>query len=720
MVGRALLSTAGLRFGQNRCRGGILSQAHSVLRDAAGVREAAPAVGLVPWLAVGVGCGVAIYFALPVEPPLWLGLVLFAGAAGVGWAVRRRGELALVAVAVASVAAGLVSGQVRVLVVATPVLAEELRAVEIVGNVVSADVRGGRTRLVLDAPEIAELPLSETPRRIRISVAGRDIIAPRPGDTVRVRATVGPPPGPPAPGAFDFGRTLYFQGIGGTGFALGAPLVIAEGQGRLWRLVVARVRTGVTERVLAVLPGDTGGVAVALLSGERGRIDAAAVDNMRAAGLAHLLAISGLHMGLIAGLVMVAVRGGLVRVPGLALRAPIKKWAAIAALIASFGYLLLAGAPVPTQRAFLMSLLVLLAVVVDRSAISMRLVGLAALVILLLRPESLVGASFQLSFAAVVALVAAYEILTPRLRALYAGGGVVRRFGLYFAGVALTTLVASIATLPLALQAFNTVALYGIAANLVAVPVTALWVMPWGLTALVLMPVGWEALALVPMGWGIDVVLRVAAVVAAWPGATMTVGSLPSVGFLAIVGGGLGLCLGRSRWRLAGVGLIVAGLASAPLAAAPDLLVTDRLVAVKGDGELLVSDGRRGAFVRGVWLRRAGLTDWRRYGAVEAGDGWRLGCGGGGCVYTAEGTSVAVVRDQQGLAEDCRRAALIIDMSGGNGVCGNGTRILDMAALGAGGAHAVWLEADGLRVAAANAARQRRPWGGAVRNSGGR
>ena len=675
-----------------------------------------PAVGLVPWLAVGVGCGVAGYFLLPGEPPPWLGGGLLVVALAAGWLGRlgSRGRAVVAAIAVAGVAAGLVSAQVRTLTVATPVLAEELRAVEVVGKVVTVEPRGGRVRLVLERPDIAGLTADMTPRRVRVSVAGGDRLLPRPGDVVRMRATLGPPPGPPAPGAFDFGRALYFEGIGGTGFALGAPLVVGAADAAGWRPALARVRQGVTARVTAVLPGDRGAVGAALLSGERGRISASAIADMRAAGLAHLLAISGLHMGLVAGLVMVAVRGGLAWWPGLAVAAPIKKWAAGAALAASFGYLLLAGAPVPTQRAFVMTLLVLAAVMADRSAISMRLVGLAALVILALRPESLVGASFQMSFAAVVALVATYEVMAPRLTGLYRAGGPGRRVGLYFVGVALTTVVASLATLPFALQAFNTVTLYGLAANLVAVPVTALWVMPWGLVALGLMPVGLEGIALAPMGWGIGVVLEVAATVGNWPGATMTVAPLPILGFAAAIGGGLWLCLGRGPQRLGGVAAVVAGLASAPLAAAPDMMVAERLVAVTGDNELLVSDGRRGAFARGVWLRRAGLTDWRRFEAREAGDGWRLGCDGGGCVYAVGGTSVAVVRDQQGLAEDCARVALVVDMSGGAGVCGNGTPVLGRTALVQGGAHGLWLGPDGVRAVAANRARERRPWGPAL------
>ena len=665
-----------------------------------------PAAGLVPWLAVAMGCGAAGYLWWPTEPPVWLGGAGVLTAAVVAWLAPGRWLVA--AVLAGGVAFGVFSGQMRVLAVATPVLADEMRAVAVTGTVTAAERRGGRLRLVLDAVTIDGLSRGATPRRVRVTATG-DLL-PRPGDLVRLRATLGPPPGPVAPGAFDFGRALFFQGIGGTGFAFGAPLVVGGGEGA-WRSIVARVRQGVASRVTDALPGDRGAVAAALLSGDRGGIGADAIGAMRAAGLAHLLAISGLHMGLVAGLVMVAVRGGLAWWPGLAAAMPIKKWAAAAAMVAGLGYLLLAGAPVPTQRAFIMTVLVLTAVIVDRSAISMRLVGLAALVILALRPESVVGASFQMSFAAVVALVAFYEGLAPRLAGIYSDAGVGRRLGLYFAGVAATTVVASLATLPLVWQAFNTVALYGLAANLVAVPLTALWIMPWGLVALALMPVGLEVLALVPMGWGIGGVLTVAETVAGWPGSTVTVAPLPIASFVVVVGGGLALCLGRHWWRLRGVAAIAGGLATAPLTAAPDIVVTERLVSVRGDGELLVSDGRRGAFARGIWLRRAGLTEWRRFGDTEAGGNWRLGCDAGGCSYTASGTTVALSRDPQSLAEDCSRAALVVDLSGGTTRCGDGTPVIGVDDIAEAGAFGLWVEPDGVTATAANARRAGRPWG---------
>ncbi len=675
-------------------------------------------VGAVPWIAVGVGAGVAGYFMLPAEPPGWLGLALSGAAVAGFWLGRADHRVVAAMVAVFSVAIGLTAAQGRSALVAGPVLTRELTGVAVTGRVARVERTNRGARLVLVDAEVEGLTPAQTPRRLRVTVAGRDHLLPRPGGVVRLRGTFGPPPGPPAPGAFDFGRSLFFQGIGGSGFSFGGPLILDDGMGR-WMGRLAGIRQGVSERVLDALPGDRGAVAAALLAGTRSEISETAVTAMRAAGLAHLLAISGLHMGLVAGIIMATVRGGLARWPQVALTRPIKKWAAIAGLAASFGYLLLAGAPLPTQRAFIMTGLVLIAVVADRSAISLRLVALAALAILLLRPESLLSASFQLSFGAVVALVAAYEALTPYLSEIHRRGGVIKRIGLYFSGVALTTVIATAATVPLGMQLFNTVPLFGLAANVVAVPLTALWVMPWGLVALALMPVGLESLALVPMGWGIGGVLWVAGGVAQWPGAVMTVAALPTAGFAVVVAGGLWLCLGRTWWRLLGGVAVLAGLLTGPLVAAPDVMIDARVVGWRGGDELLVSNGRRGAFVRGVWLRRAGLTDWRRVQAPasEAGAGWRLECDGAGCVYSKNGGTVAVVADSQGLLEDCGRVDVVVDLSegasAGGGNAGNcQAQVISRKEIARDGPTALWLTETGVRIATSNEARRRRPWGG--------
>ncbi|MCZ6765175.1 MAG: ComEC/Rec2 family competence protein [Alphaproteobacteria bacterium] len=661
------------------------------------------------WLPVGLGAGVALYFALPVEPLLWPAPAAIAIAVLL-LAILRRGVWALPILFVLTLAMGIATSQWRTAQVAAPVLDQDIGFAILSGRVVRKEPRETGYRLILDDVVIDGLARAQTPVAVRVTVRVAqtrrtdELAGLQAGDRIEARAGLAPPSPPAIPGAYDFQRAAWFQQLGAIGFTYGVPEKIETGlpdrpgamglsamglrAGFFARIDILRGR--IFERVAAVLPGSTGAVAAALMVGERGAIDNELQDAMRRAGLAHLLAISGLHLGLLAGFVFFTVRAALALIPHLALSYPIKKWAATTALAAALFYLFLAGATVPTQRAFIMLALVLGAVLFDRTAISLRLVGWAAAAILLLRPESLVGASFQLSFAAVIALVAVYQALGGRWRLFYGAAGPIRRASVYLAGVALTTIIAGVATAPFALQNFNTVAVYGLAANLVAVPIVALWVMPFAVAAFALMPIGLEALALVPMGWGVDLVTWVAGQVAAWP-------------------------VRQTGWRIWGALPLLAGLASITLADPPDMMITgDGALAgiATGSGVLLVSDARRNRFEREVWMRRLGVTDWQKFPTEGKIDGVDLACDSIGCVYRVEQTVVAFPRHAQALAEDCRSADIIIATMSVSRTCAAPSIVIDYFDLRDGGAHAVWLAADSaeIRVRSANETRGRRPW----------
>ncbi len=310
--------------------------------------------------------------------------------------------------------------------------------------------------------------------------------------------------------------------------------------------------------------------------------------------------------------------------------------------------------------------LVLTAVMLDRVAISMTLVAWAAVAVLLHSPESLLGPSFQMSFAAVVALIAVYKVVRGRFGEWRRGARLPRRTLLYLAGVGLTTLVAGLATAPYAAFHFNRFADYGLAANLAAVPVTALWIMPWSVAAYLLMPFGLDGLALAPMGWGIEVVVFVARTVAGWPGAVTLLPPMPLASLVAITLGGLWLCLWRGRWRLAGCAGFVAGALVMTVAPVPDVLIAGdaRLFAVRdaAGGLILSSPGARGMTAE-TWLR----LHWRKGQASphpdpdDRGEG-RLRCDSLGCVYRARAQVVAIARDARALAEDCQSAGVVVSL----------------------------------------------------------
>ncbi|MCK6454657.1 MAG: ComEC family competence protein [Alphaproteobacteria bacterium] len=679
------------------------------------------------WLPVALGAGVSTYFALPVEPVWWIG-VLWA-VAGVALAVlagpTRLGTY-LLAWVIAASGFGFAAAQLRTASVATPLLAERLGPVEVAGRILDRELLAdGAKRVVLGELSIAGLAQAETPRRVRLRLNARHGEEAALGRRIAVRALLQPVSPPVAPGAYDFQRHAFFQGIGATGFSIALARSLRDDAPR-WSFWIAleRLREDVGQRIRAGI-GDpvAGPLASALLIGDRAGIPEDVQEAMRDAGLAHLIAISGLNFALVAGILFFVVRGALCLVEPVALNYPIKKWAAVAAFAGSAFYFLLAGPTPPTERAFLMIGIVLLGVLVDREAISMRLVAWAATAILLVLPEVLMGASFQMSFAAVLGLVAAYEALRDRLAALREGVGPLGRVGLYVAAVLLTTLIGSAATGIYAAYHFNRFPLYGLVANLVAVPITAHWIMPLGMLALLLMPFGLEHWALVPMGWGAASVIATAETVAAWPGAVALLPAMPLWGLLAASAGLIWLCLWRGAWRVLGLAPVLLGLMSMALARGPDILVAGdaRLMAVRGaDGLVLLSGKGASRITIETWLRRAGQS---RVEQARSGRGpdpasasfesaeASLDCDALACVYRRQDRVAALVRDQAAVAEECVRADVVVSLVPIRRGCRAPAAVVDRFALWRNGAHAIWLERDAAPLIEHVAAgRGERPW----------
>ena len=700
-----------------------------VAATAARVRRAADAFAAerdrwVLWLPVLVGTGVGLYFALDREPPPWLGGVALALAAVVAMTAFRGGQrrplLPVVALAGLGVAAGFAVAQAQALLLATPMLSEPVGPVVLEGRVVAVESFPDGQRLTLAQPDVAGGTKVPMPERVRLRLRGSQPLV-RPGDRVRLRAMLMPPPAPAVPGGYDFQRQAFFDGLGAVGYSVGRANVLPPedagengGADGGIGLAFARLRFAVGEQVREHLQGATAAVSLALLTGEQQAIPDATMQAIRDSGLAHLLSISGLHIGLVAGMVFVVIRSGLALIPAVSLRLPIKKLAAVVSVLAAGAYTLLADAPVPSQRSFLMVAIVLLAVLVDRQGISIRLVAFAALVILLTQPASMLGPSFQMSFAAVVALIAVYEVMQERRLPPSEPRGPMRQLLLYIGGVVLSTLVASIATTPFAVYHFSRFQMWGIAANMLAVPITGFWIMPWAVVAMLLMPLGWEGLGLRPMGWGVDAVIAIAHEVASWPAAVVLLPPLPTASLVLVTLGGAWLCLWRRRWRLLGLLAVAAGAAGLLPVRPPDVLVEadGKLLAVRGaDGELAFSSKSTARSTREAWLRRsAAPAAGSFWPARGTGAGGRLRCNSLGCVYQANGRIVAFARTGEALLDDCRLAEVVISMVPVRVLCPSAHMRIDRRDLARDGAHALWLDASGVWVESTRGRRGERPW----------
>ena len=556
---------------------------------------------LFPWVPVCFGIGIGVYFAWPGEPALWTYLAgALAGAMGVVIALWSRGGVAALGWAVALIVGGMAAAGGRAHLVAAPVLPTRYYG-PVEGRVVAMDRSASDAlRLTLDRVRLSGVAPEAVPTRVRISLHGSaDGGAVRPGARVMTTAHLSPPRGPAEPGGFDFRRHAWFQRMGGVGYTRVPVLVAAPPTGAL-RLF--RLRMAASTRLRAALPGDVGGFAAAVTTGGRSGVGQATLENLRASNLAHLLAISGLHMGLLAGFVFGAVRLVLAAVPVLALRWPVRKLAAVAAITAAAGYLALSGGNVATERASVMTAVVLGAVIADRRAFSLRAVALAAMVVLMIRPESLLGPGFQMSFAATTALIAVFGALRDR------GIRLGPRWLAPGLGVAVSSLVAGLATAPVAAAHFNTMAHFGLPANLLAVPVMGLVVIPAAVLAALLAPFGLEMPGVQAMGLGLRWILGVADWAAGLPGAR---GYVPSPGPWVLPVFALGmlvLILWQGRARL--TGLIPAATAFLLWAGAerPAVLVAESgtLVGVMTPQGRALSKPRGAGFVAGIWLENDG------------------------------------------------------------------------------------------------------------------
>ncbi|MFP3383047.1 ComEC/Rec2 family competence protein [Tritonibacter sp. SIMBA_163] len=555
---------------------------------------------LFPWVPVFFGLGIGLYFIAPAEPDLRQYGIVLLGCGLLIWPARRGDGFGLLAAALILVGLGFSYMGGRAHQIGAPVLTfRYYGAVE--GQVVAVDRSASdAVRITLRHVRLDDVSPSRTPARVRVSLMQGT--APAPGDWVMTTAHLSPPQGPAEPGGFDFRRHAWFLQLGAVGYTR-VPVLRTQ---RPEALPIATLRTQVSEWVRSAMPDRTGGVGAALITGDRAHVPRAVTDALRASNLAHLLAISGLHMGLFAGVIFASLRRAFALSPIIALRWPIKKIAALFALVASFGYLLLSGANIATERAFLMVAVMLVAVVLDRRAISVRAVALAAILVLLRRPESLLSAGFQMSFSATLALVVVFRGVQPLFAARR--GGSWTTLWRWCAGLVLSSLVAGLATAPFGAVHFNMVSHYGLIANLAAVPFMGAVVVPGAVLAICLAPIGASGVGFWIMSQGIGWILTVAETVARWPGARGYVVAPDDWILPVLISGALLVLLWQGRLRWLGVVPVCIALLAWPQSQRPQVLIAadGGLIGVMTQDGRALSRARGKSFVAGIWLENDG------------------------------------------------------------------------------------------------------------------
>jgi competence protein ComEC len=671
---------------------------------------------LLPWVPVAFGTGIAFYFAADHEPVLSVAAIAAVALCAAAFFLRRQ-KIFPIAVMIAAVAAGFAVATWKTARVAHGVLARPMYAVSLSGFVETRDIRERTDRFVLRVTSM-ESPRGQTKlERVRLSV--RKGTAPAVGSFVELKARLQPPLAPLRPGSYDFGRDMYFAGIGASGFAMGAIKTIeppvAGGLRLGYAATMQGLRDAIDARIRTALEGDQRAIATALLTGRRDAISAPVNDAMFISGLGHVLSISGYHMAVVAGVVFFAVRALLALIPQFTVGFPIKKWSAAAALAAAAFYLLLSGAEVATQRSFFMTAVVLIAIMVDRRAVTFRTLAVAAMIVLVVAPEALVHPSFQMSFAATLGLVALIQIGMPRLFAAPDSSATARVAlwgGREIAMLALASLVAGLATMPYAAFHFHRVTPYGLLANLAAMPVVSALVMPAGLLGLIAMPFGFDGVFWRIMGAGIDWMVVVAQWVAALPGA---IGRMPAFGIGPLIAASLGIILFgllRTPLRWSGAAVLTLAVIWALAVPQPDILISGdgQNVGVRGkDGRLHLMRTAKDAFLLREWL--AADADARQAGDASLSEG--VSCDEAGCVaQMAGGELVTLALRPEALADDCERAALLVTTRQAPSVCP--ASVVDQERLRRQGAMALKRTRDGFAIDAVRPKGIDRPWSPAV------
>jgi competence protein ComEC len=667
------------------------------------------------WAPVAFGGGAATYFTLKAEPPTWVAalplLALAAALAAARW--NRRAPL-IASLLLAFFVSGIAAAQLRTWSVAAPVLPERTKPVWIEGWIVDVASPGaGGARLVIAPTEISRIDPRDTPERIRVTVASPRVYGP--GTPVRLMAILNPSPGPAAPGSYDFARDAFFQRIGGVGFAVKepvfAPMPPPADFGLRAQLAVNAFRWSLSRRIVERMGPLEGGVAAAMTTGHEAWLSRETLDAMRDSGLAHVLSISGLHMAVVGGFVFFAVRALLAAWPWAALRINIKKAAALCGLAAVGSYLVVSGAPPPAERAAITASVAFLAILLDRRAITLRALAIAALIVLGLHPEAIVQPGFQMSFAATAALIALAERWPRPTREINAPWPIVaaQRAGAWVALSAAVSLVAGIATGPFAIQHFNRMASYGLAANLLTAPLSSLIIMPALALGAALEPVGMGGPFLAVAGWGIGGMLWVAETVAAWPGAVRTIPSAPTAALPVAFLGLLWLCLWEGRLRWLGAPFAAAVLLW-PRGEPPVGWIAEggaNAGVVRGGGVAFMRPGEP-TFAADLWSRRRGFA------VADQAEGWvctrRLCRSVGARPAIAMGRTLKAPKPQE-WAAICQGADLVVlrTRAKPSPACAQAL-VLGPDAFRRGGSAEIVRSGAGWRVVWSNAERGWRPW----------
>ncbi len=666
------------------------------------------------WIPVFFGVGIGLYFSLTFEPDvMWgAGALMFASLAA--FFARKKGILVWsLALSITLMSVGFLTATLRTISLQGPMTNYPLKKQRIEGALEKIESFAAKTRLTFSSVVAANLPKEKTPVKVRLTWRHKkgteSTTLPEIGDLVSFEAVLLPPTGPIIPGGYHFRQRAYFQQIGATGFITSPPEILKKRAEKGAWFTLQRFRQTINQELRELIPGIPGAIAVALVTGDRSGIDPTLRDSFAHSGIAHILAISGLHMSLVAGFFFFLIRGGLCLFPAIALRHPIKKWAAAATLVGSAAYLSLCFESVSAQRSFVMIAFMMLAILRDRTALSLRNVALAALTILILTPEALMNAGFQMSFAAVIALIAFYEVLRQKdfFTQRFERGLVYKGF-FYGVGILITSLIASLATSPFTLFTFQKTSTYGLLTNLGAIPLASFAIMPLLMATVFLMPFGMGSLTASALTRALEVLIYSAETVSGWGNAVVYTQAMPTGVLLTMVAGGLWLCLWRQKARLFGIALVPLALIAWHFSPQTVMYAEGRAthLGIAYDGILYTTSKRSKGFIPEMWQRHSGRLELCSLHKSDCFDTIE-----GGYSTTLQGKKILLMIDKKAKHPRslCDQADLILTL--GDLRCRVDEKVINGYKLRRFGAHSVALTNSGdLSVTSQKSLEGLRPW----------
>lgn len=555
--------------------------------------------------------GIIAYFTLPFEPSAKYVAMVFA-ASFTSLYLRRFGlSGAFISGLIIAFCFGIAVSKYRVLNLKVSTIDNSFTSV-IEGRISNIKPITKGTQLLLTELNIAQIKEKNFHSNVKLNLKSEYANALMVGDKIRVFAFLNPSPASLIPGGYDFALYNYFSNVGATSYGLKEPEIIERKNIVGFSAYVQNLRHKIYHRLIEVLGKDQGNFAAALLLGEGKGLDSLVMQNMRYAGISHILCVSGLHLSLVAMLCFIATRFMLNLSNFIAFNFNIKLIAAIVSLLGSFLYLMLSGMQIAATRAFIMTAIFIWSVMIGRSHYPLRSIATAAMIILIINPEYVLHPSFQLSFIAVLSLVTGYEFYMKNQWILGGSRGVFANIKLYLFSNIYSSLLAGLATMPLVIYHFYLSSNYSVLSNLIAVPLMSFFMMPLAILSIILMPLHLDYYALKALGFLIQIIINVAKYIVSLPGSIWYFGHVSGVSILLYMIGFFWLTLWQKSWRHFGFVLVVASVILMMQSEKPDLIFDPGLNAIgikNKEGKLEIHAKRMSQFTKNYWTNWFGQKD---------------------------------------------------------------------------------------------------------------